>query len=312
VLNQFVVREQTVRYRNGVEATLVREFLRYIFSGEAEVVIPETNQKIADLLNNIWQDCGYDTGKKKQWVYADINNVKRPRSVQPGVFDLEPALVTLSVRLADAFAIGPDIVHQLFFSRDLFPYYLAPIARDVVTAILNGPRLDIGPFPSLAKEGVLPTRSRLIELFGHLVTDIDRIPYHLFPDTREPSDREMVHGLFKRAGLDSKAAKAATASIVPVVERERKVGTNPARKKCLETFVKGLYQPDIIDVSLKSSLIINKLESFGLTKSIFYRVKGEKFAGRTLRKSRENRDQIWQMARALSLPPEPFFEALMQ
>jgi hypothetical protein len=312
VLNQFAVREQTVRYRNGVEATLVREFLRYLFSGQVDATIPETNQKTADLLNSVWQEFGYDTGKKQQWAYSDINNAKRPRAVQPGVFDPEPALIDLSERLADAFVIDRGLIRQQLFTSDLFLYYLSPIARDVVTAILNGPRLDIEPFPAFSEAGILPARSRLIDLFGHLVSDIDRIPYHLFPSTREPSDRQMVHGLFKRAGLDSAAAKEATTSIIPVVEREMKKGTNPARKKCLESFVKGLYQPDVIDATPKSRLILNRLERFGLTKSIFYRVKSEKFVGRTLRKSRENRDQIWQMARALSLPPEPFFEALMQ
>lgn len=312
VLNQFAVREQTVRYRNGVEATLVREFLRYLFADQVEATIPVTNQKTADLLNTVWQELGHNTSKKQLWFDYDIGNAKRARAVQPGIFDPEPVLIALAERLADVFAVDRNLIRQQFFSSDLFLYYLSPIARDVVTAILNGPLLDIAPFPALSEEGLLPARGRLIDLFGHLVSDIDRIPYHLFPNTREPSDRQMVHGLFRRAGLSSEAAKEATASIVPVVERELKKSINPARKKCLEAFVKGVYQPDVNGVELKSNLILNRLERFGLTKSIFYRVKGEKFAGRTLRRTRENRDQIWQMARALSLPPEPFFEALMQ
>jgi hypothetical protein len=315
VLNQYAVREQTVRYRNGVEATFVREFLKYVFSGQVEATLPETNQKTADLLNIVWQELGHDIGKKKQWSYSDISNAKRSRAVQPGVFEPMPVLTALAGRLADAFAIDPILVHQQFFNSDLFLHYAAPIARDVVTVILNGSRLDIAPFTDLSNRGLLPSRSRLTELFGHLVSDIDRIPYHLFPTPREVCDRQMVQGLFKRAGLDSTAAKAATASIIPIVERlegEKKIRKNPAHKKCLEAFVKALYQPDIIDVTPDSKMVIHRLERFGLTRSIFYRIKGEKFAGRTLKKSRETRDQIWQMARAFSLPPEPFFEALMQ
>jgi hypothetical protein len=313
VLSQFAVREQTVRYRNGVEATLVREFLRYLFLGKVEATIPETNKKVADVLTGIWQECGCHTGTKKQWNYSDINNAKRLRSVEPGIFDEEPGLVELANRLADAFGINWELVREQLFSKDLFLYYLAPVARDVVTAILNGPRLDIAPFSGLSEEGALPTRSRLNDLFGHLVSDIDRIPYHTFPTPREPSDRQMVHGLFKRAGLDSDVAKAATGTIVSATEKiEKKGRTNPAEKQCLEAFVKGLFQPDIVDVKLKSVLITGKLERFGLSKSIFYRVKDEKFIGHSLRRSSENRGQIRRMAKALSLPPEPFFDALME
>ena len=311
VLNQYAVREQTVRCRNGIEATLVREFLRFVLSGNVEAKLPETAQKIADVLNQVWEECGHHTGAKKKWSRSDITYAKRPRSTEPGVFDEEPGLTLLAERLADAFSVDPSLIREQLFSKEHFLYYLAPIARDVVTALLNGARQGIKPFTELSEAGLLPTRSRLQELFGHLVSDIDRIPYHHFPVPRDVSERQSIHGLFKRAGLSSSAASAATSVLVSSPPKRLK-GRGPFHNKCLEAFVKAVHQPDVVSDTPKSSVVISRLERFGLTRSIYYRVRGEKFVSKSVSRSSENRSQISQMARALSLPEKALLEALME
>jgi len=311
VLNQYAVREQTVRCRNGIEATLVREFLRFVLSGNVEVQLPETAQKIADVLNQVWEECGHHTGKKKRWTRSDITYAKRPRSTEPGVFDEEPGLVELADGLADAFSVDQSLVREQLFSKDLFLYYLAPIARDVVTALLNGARLGIKPFTELSEAGLLPTRSRLQELFGHLVSDVECIPYHHFPVSRGVSERQSIHGLFKRAGLSSSAANAATAVLISSSPKRLK-GRGAFHNRCLEEFVKVLHQPDVVEVSPKSSVVISRLQRFGLTRSIYYRVKGEKFVSKSIKRTSENRFMISQMARALSLPEKVLLDALME
>jgi hypothetical protein len=311
VLNQYAVREQTVRSRNGIEATLVREFLRFAFAGEIGAQLPETAQKTADLLTQIWESCGLHLGSKAFWTRTDITYAKRPRSTEPGIFDEEPGLIELAERLADAFNIDRVLVREQLFSKDLFLYYLVPIARDVVTALLNGSRLGIKPFTQLSEAGLLPTRSRLQELFGHLVSDIERLPYHHFPVPRTVSERQSIHGLFRRAGLSSSAANAATSVLVASPPKHMKeLGT--FHNRCLEAFVKVLHQPDIVDAPPSDAAIINRLERFGLTRSVYYRAKDEKFVSHSLRRSSENRSQIRQLARALSLPEKPLVDALME
>jgi hypothetical protein len=312
VLNAFAVKEQSIRYRNGVEATLVREFLRAVLQGVVPATVPETYRETAEFITLIWLEQGLDQGKKKAWTYCDINNAKRPRAIEPGAFQSEPGLVALAGRLCEAFAVDRESMHELLFCADLFQYHMAPIARDVVTAILNGPHLGIPPFPRLSEEAALPSRTRLTEVFGHLVADIDRVPYQAFPDKREPADRSMVQQLFRRAGLDGKSAKLATQAIVPPVERQRVSKPNPSQKKCLELFVQALHQPDLVPVRPEVKKIHVRLRRFGLTKSVYYRVRDDKFVGRSLPRTTENRFQIEKMAQALSLDPERFLRALLR
>ena len=249
--------------------------------------MPETYQECADVVNRVWHDLGLDIGKKALWKYSDINNAKRPRSVEPGTFQPEPGLTALADRLCDAFSVNNEDMRRHLFSAELFLYHVAPIARDVVIAILNGPRLGIPPFPELSDGGVLPTRSRLVEVFGHLVSGIERISYEDFPDKRDPADQAMVQQLFRRAGLDGKAARLATGAIIPAMKHEWKPEQNPRRKKCLEVFVQALHQPDLLDVRPESKRVLAILRRFGLTESIYCRIQNEKFVGGSLRRTAE-------------------------
>ena len=177
--------------------------------------------------------------------------------------------------------------------------------------LLNGPRHGIAPFPELSEGCRLPHRSRLIDLYCHLVPNIDRIPYQSFPDKRESADRVLMQRLFRRAGLGAKDARAATTALIPLPERVSTPRRNPAQQKCLERFVQGLSQPDIVKSTFKSALILTRLKRFGLTKTVYYRVKDERFVPRTLKRTAENLQQIERMATALHLDPEPISALLM-
>lgn len=311
VMRENTVKEQTIRRRDGIEATLVRELLRAVVQGKVKAILPTTGKQCAEALNVVWQELGLNSGKKKTWSYHDINNAKRPRGVEPGVFQPEPGLLTLVDRLCEIFQCNGQQAHELLFSADLFQYHLAPIARDVVTAILNGPCLQIAPFPELSEAGLLPTRSHLEELFGHLVQEIDLLPFDAFPNKRPVEDRQMLTNLFRRAGLNAPQAKLATASIVPAVKPKQYSRHNPSTKRCLERFVQALHQPDMTVVRPPTKAILHKLELFGLTKSTYYRIRDEKFVAHDLRRSSENRYQIKRMAKDLGLDSERFIRELL-
>jgi len=301
---------RTVRSREGDVVTVARMFLRGVMQGRIDAVRPATYKETATLLNHVWQEIGLHLFAVKEWKYDDVNNAIRGLW-EPGALLFDGSYEPLLQELCKVFDADYESVYPLLFSAEVFQRQAASVARDVAIAILNGPGLGIEPFVDLADRGALPTRSRILDHFGDLVSGIDAVGPYEFPDKRSAPDREIVNQFFRRAGLSASDAQAATRAVIQRRPRSIPSGFKP-NKTCLHKFLQALYRPDVTPAPITFSKVVDRLERFGLEPIEGARVRWEKFVPNTLARTSRNRFQIKLMAEVLKLEPEPYYDVLFR
>jgi len=302
------VKGRGVRARSGHAAMLVRTFLRGFVQGHFGVGVELSEVEIAGQVNGIWQELVVSPAKT--WSRTDINNAKRGLW-EANVLIHNPDHDRLLQRLCEAFDIDPCVVSEQMFANELAEKSRASLARVVVQAIMNGPRLGIDPFVTLHRKGLLPGKSVLMDRFHYYLHEGPPIASG-FPTVIPAEDRAMLKRLFALSGLSSKEAQRCAEVLSPIDESARKPRRNPSHKKCMELFITALQQPDISVYGVGSSFVLKRLKPFGLSKRLYYGARSKPLVAKSLKSTSENKRQIEQMAEALELDAGKFLKALLE
>lgn len=312
VLHRVTLKQRTTRQRDGDAVTLVRHFLRGIVHEQLPTPTAARNyRKWSDMINQVWR--GWDDSSKKIWSVDDFKNAKRS-SWEAGVLLPTYPLTQLLERLCREFGMNLEVTAgRLFVSSEHREESVGQI-KEVVRAVLLAPQMGIEPFKTLFQEGRLPDSVGLLAVFRPVLTETmlaECARSHFHPGNRRAQERGQLIRLFRRLGLTVKQAENCSRILAQPEPKRTSPRRNPAEKRCLENFVMALGLQDINPVALKSAQIIDRLSRFGLTKNLFYSLRKNRFIGRSLNNTPENRRQIERMAKALRLDAVPFLDALL-
>lgn len=310
VITRVQQKGRVTRSTGGTATALIRLFLRGLVQEKIEASrIPDNYQGIVDRLNEV---CHATGATPKVWSHDALKNARRsewdPHSLLP-----TEELRILSAALASAFGADPPAVQELLFvQEDLGP--IAGLLDDLIKALIHAPRLGIEPFASLYHAGHLPPHSRLIGAFAPLVSE-ESLQQARTADfiigSRPSHDFKPLVRLFSRIGITGSDATACARVIAPSLSPPGPRSEPKPRSRCLELFVRALFQTDITIVRPGHGLLLERLERYGLTRPLLKLWRNGKFQRAALANSAQNRAQIRKMAKALHLNPDLYLAAIL-
>ena len=242
---------------------------------------------------------------------SDVSNARRA-NWQPNALIKQKSHDGVLRQLCDEFGVDYAVASDLIFAKGVVERSTIKIAQIVAAAIIHGPAQRIEPFHSLQRHGELPGVSELQErLYCYL--DGEQLCLSTeFPPPVSSADRQMLRRVFSASGLSADAAKQCTESLCPPEQKNWKSRKNITGDQCLEQFVIALYQPDIHSKKTKSSEVLMRLKSFGLSKRKLYTAQKKTLPVQPLENTSANRKQIEAMAAALKVDATKFLQALLE
>lgn len=314
VHQRVAIKGRKTRFTGGDLTTITRLFLRGVLQGH----IPLSEQrpsyaKIAEGLNRIREEFGFNAGEYRNWTASDLKRAKTEPWEAGILLRTAPTMALLEQLCAFLHADHGVAIQKLFISAEHEEHRVS-LLIEVARSVILGPRQRIEPFHSLFLAGKLSSRKRLLDIFTpHLTEDIlKQCGQGTFTRAARPSfDHPLLVTHYRQIGLTLREAEACAKVLAPPEIREKAPRLRRHRKRCLDLFIQALAQPDIHKGKLYSKDVIGKLSSFGLTTSRFYSARKGKFTARSLTNTAENQQQVRSMAKRLKLNPTPFLEALI-
>lgn len=330
VLHRVKVRGRRSSSRHGEAAAVTRTFIRLMVSKHLPGA--RLGARVPKRLNQVWTELKLTkqvmAPKTKMvdgvavtaprpapsaWTLDNVKYAKRAK-LEFNVIRPTLPLLKLAAALAREFKVDADRVKALIFAAPFDEEINPQLAELVARAVLHGPRRGLEPFRSLYLENRLPTKAGLVQAFHPYLTDatVEACAREDFHAGEGASwERPRLTRLFRRLGLKTVDAEACAKVLVLPARTKDKLPANPAHKRCLESFVHALHQPDIVPRPIKAVEVLDKLQPFGLKRHRYFSLRHSKFAPRCLTDTASNRRQINRMAKALRLDPEPLLEALL-
>lgn len=314
VHQRVAIKGRKTRFRGGDLTTLTRLFLRGVLQGHIPLSEERPSYaKIAEGLNRIWEESGFNARERRNWNPSDLKNaITDPW--ESGILLRTAPTMALLERLCDFLGADYGTASRLLFISAEHEEHRLSLIVEVARSVILAPRQRIEPFRSLFLAGKLPDRKGLLNLFTpHLTEETLKLcGQGTFTRAARPSfDLPRLVTLYRQIGLTAKEAEVCAKVIAPPEIKEKAPRLRRHRKRCLDLFVQALAQPDIHGVQTYPKDVIGKLSNFGLTASRYYSARKGKFTAKSLTDTAENRQQVRSMSKRLKLDPAPFLEALI-
>lgn len=324
VIHRVKVRGRSIRLRGGEPATVVRMFLRGILQGHIPWVLKrETSAGIATRINRVCTIHGIvlhhgepvaNAKNRNELTRDDVENAKRSKEWEPGIIMATPVLLQLVDALADEFNIDKEQAQTQIFAQELDDEVSRRVAVQVALAVLHAPEMGINPFCDLYLKNRLPDQAGLVRAMRPHLTELDITACRqaqFFTQMLPHHDKPKVAQLLRRLAIPtSKIADCVRVLVLPPRE-ERKVPSNPATTKCLESFVQAVLQSDIVARDVDEWPLLNKLRRYGLTEKRLAALRRRTFDPRSLTDTPPNRRQLAEMSRLIGLDVAHIMDALL-
>lgn len=314
VQRKVVALEARLRARGGEAVAVTQMFLRGMLQGKFTTTCTLSYEQRAAVLKDIWQaQAGLQQKYPKQWQKSDLQNASTKGKWVPGAYMPTPELTTLVDTLCAAFGADPDVVNHLIFDPISYHDYSDKLVEQVALAVLFAASKGCDIFVRLKALQYLPGLQLMQERFPAITPAMmQRLTHDRFvPGALPSSDCQRLTEMFYLLGVPWRFCQQCARVISPsaAVCTERK--WNPSEKKCVESFVQAIFQPNLPIRRPKIEVIIDRLFPFNVTRSRLYALRGTKFHRYTINDTRTNRFLIKRMARSIGCSADPFLALLL-
>ncbi len=313
VLHRVCLKQKVTTFRDGDTVTLARQFIRGVVQQHLPLESKQTYLQMTDHLNRVWQQEGLDLSTTKEWRIADLKNAKR-RHWEPGVLLPTLPMTQLLKVLCRSFGVDEELATRLLFIAPEYRDENAAQVKEMVRAVLHAPKDGIEPFCELFHKGQLPDKTSLLAVLRPVLTEAmltECVTSNFMPASRYSSERPNFIKLFRRIGLTRKDAENCARVLAPPAAKSSTPRRNPGQKRCLDHFVMALQLPDIQSLGLKPTFIIERLTSYGLSRSRYYALRKNRLTPYSLTDTPANQKQIARMAKSLRLDSTPYLDLLI-
>ena len=346
VIQSEAVKNSGINLSGGMEAAVVKQFLTGMLfdhiSGGVKVADcsgKKNNQydRIVAKIQTVWNECGCSfvksaaskpkkegkgTAKKKKvviprpdkvaWYKSDVQHITRNDRWVASAIPFQTQFKELLTALCEIFKMDYDEAKERIFATKVGDNVNAGLMLQVALAILKAPAQGIDPFKRLyLMEDRLRTKEQIIKAFHPHVTESIIASYEHIPFQKgqcRSEDKGMLVMYFMRTKMRKDDAELCAAVMMPVNEKRVAVH-NRSKGKIVRIFAQALC--NMVKPPVSDNDIMAKLRRHGLDVAQFHSSRYSKFERKSIQDTTENRKVISKLARLFAMPPDQFFDEML-